>query len=300
MDTLPPLSSLLAFEAVYRSGSVTKAAEIMGRTHGAVSKQLKQLHEQCGIDLFEKRGSGIVLTPQGRSFAQTVAEALDEIRTGYRTLLQSTGRRPVKVLASATFTRTWLIPVLSRFSTAYPEIDISLQLVGPSGSQDHDGESDLVFSYNRLLSPTVRHDAIALGDVEMGPVLAPRYTHRLEGGTFSFSTRIDRRHATDVWQNWGKLTGITIRAQKELVFDHTYLGFQAARTGMGVIMAPRFLIENMLESGELIAPAGFVKFENGFLVRPTWPKESPPNPDALIFLEWLKENARPDTAIHRP
>ncbi|WP_052699817.1 LysR family transcriptional regulator [Martelella endophytica] len=292
MANLPPLSSLLAFEAVYRTGSVTDAARMLGRTHGAVSKQLKQLHEHSGVDLFEKHGSGLMLTDHGRAFARTVAAALDDIRGGYDTLVASCCRQPVKLLASATFARTWLIPVLSRFSTAFSDIEIALQLVGPGGSRDYEGVSDLSFSYNRLLSPEMLDGAVSLGDIAMGPVLAPDYPHRLEAGTLSFATRIDRRRTETMWQTWSQLSGIAVKTQKELVFDHTYLGFQAARTGMGAVMAPSFLVRSMLESGELIAPAGFVTFEDGFIVRPTWPRDRAPNPDALTLLDWLKDNAR--------
>ncbi|MEK1901680.1 MAG: LysR family transcriptional regulator, partial [Rhizobium sp.] len=53
---LPPLSYLRAFEATARLGSVTRAADELGRTHGAVSKQLQLLQEQLGIPVFEKSG----------------------------------------------------------------------------------------------------------------------------------------------------------------------------------------------------------------------------------------------------
>ena len=264
MTSLPPLSSLLAFEAVYRTGSVTEAARMLGRTHGAVSKQLRQLHEHSGVALFEKHGAGLMLTDHGRAFAKTVAAALDEIRSGYDTLVASCCRQPVKVFASATFARTWLIPVLSRFGADYPDIDISLQLVGPGGSRDAEGDADLTFSYNRLLSPEIWHGSVPLGDVHMGPVLSPSYAHQLSDAHFTFQTRINRRGAEAMWEGWSLKTGIAIEAQKEVTYDHTYLGFQAARSGMGVVMAPRFLVRSMLDAGELVAPAGFLCFRMAF------------------------------------
>ncbi|PIK71196.1 LysR family transcriptional regulator, partial [Methylobacterium frigidaeris] len=59
MRHLPPLSSLRAFEAAARLGSVTKAANELGRTHGAVSRQVRALQEQAGTALFEKAGTGL-------------------------------------------------------------------------------------------------------------------------------------------------------------------------------------------------------------------------------------------------
>ena len=291
MDHLPPLTSLLAFEAVYRTGSVTAAAERLGRTHGAVSKQLHQLRDHAGADLFRKQGSGLELTPAGRAFARVVAGALDDIRSGYADLGRDKGRRPVTVLASATFARTWLIPVLSRFGVDHPDIDVSLRMFVPNGDRSDAGQSDLTFSYNRLLSPEPWHGSISLGDVEIGPVLAPAYHHVLANSVLSFQTRIDRRNDEAMWRAWSSLTGIEIDARKSQVFDHSYLAFQAARSGMGAAMAPRFLIAGMVDSGELVAPAGFVRFEGGLLVRPTGPANRAPNPDAMILLDWLKRNA---------
>ncbi|MEQ8305585.1 MAG: LysR family transcriptional regulator [Hoeflea sp.] len=293
MESLPPLTSLLAFEAVYRTGSVTAAAARLGRTHGAVSKQLQQLREHAGVELFRKRGSGLEFTSQGRAFARTVAAALDEIRAGYGELSRQKGHRPVTVLASATFARAWLIPVLSRFNIDHPEVDVALQMVGPGGSRGYFGEADLTFSYDRLLSPERWHGSISLGDVEIGPVLAPNYPHSLKDGVLAFQTRIERRNNEKSWKAWSRLSGISVSSQKQQVFDHSYLAFQAARSGMGAVMAPRFLISGMLESGELIAPAGFLMFEGGLVVRPTAAAGTPANADAMILLDWLKANASP-------
>lgn len=56
---LPPLAALRAFEAVARLGSVSRAAEELGRTHGAVSKQLQALRIDAGAPLFDKVGTGL-------------------------------------------------------------------------------------------------------------------------------------------------------------------------------------------------------------------------------------------------
>lgn len=293
MESLPPLTSLLAFEALYRTGSVTEAADRLGRTHGAVSKQLHSLQDHTGTVLFAKQGSGIELTSEGRTFARIVARALDEMRAGWSELAADSANRPVRILASATFARSWLIPVIARFNAEYPHIDVSIRLVGPNGSLDYEGRADLTFSYNRIFSPGHWHGAVSLGDVEMGPVLSPDYPHTHADGVLSVQTRIDRNGNESDWENWSRLTGVTVQARKEQVFDHSYLTFQAARNGMGIAMAARFLVSGMIETGELIAPLGFVRFEGGLLVRPLWRQEQRPNPDALVLLDWLKANARP-------
>src|SRR5256885_16751690 len=65
MRQLPPLAALRAFEAIARTGSVTRAAEELCRSHGAISRHLRLLQEHAGAALFEKEGTGLRLTEAG-------------------------------------------------------------------------------------------------------------------------------------------------------------------------------------------------------------------------------------------
>ncbi|MEO0916331.1 MAG: LysR family transcriptional regulator, partial [Pseudomonadota bacterium] len=76
MRKLPPLSALPAFEATVRLGSVNAAARELGRTHGAISKQLQHLAEDIGGGLFEKDGTGIRPTERGLRLGHVASTAL--------------------------------------------------------------------------------------------------------------------------------------------------------------------------------------------------------------------------------
>ncbi|MDE1991701.1 MAG: hypothetical protein KGI75_04330, partial [Rhizobiaceae bacterium] len=56
-------------------------------------------------------------------------------------------------------------------------------------------------------------------------------------------------------------------------------------------IAPRFLIEDELESGALVAPAGFLVFKDGFWARPFDP-QGKLSRNARIFLDWLRDHGR--------
>ncbi|MCL6706232.1 LysR family transcriptional regulator [Pseudomonas sp. R2.Fl] len=294
MEKLPPLSSLLAFEAVYVTGSVTAAAERLGRTHSAVSKQLHQLQDHAGVTLFTRQGTGLVLTPAARTYAKMVAAAFEEMRGGWRGLTGQGDRQSVTIGVSATFARVWAIPTVSRFNQDHPDIDVLIRLAGPSQSRELEAPPDLVMSWDRLLSPgSDDRFTVSLGDVEMGPVVAPGHRHDLRDGVLSCATRIDRLAAEVVWDNWQALTGIRLAYDRILTYDHSYLAFEAARMAMGMVMAPRFLIEEELASGALVAPAGFLTFKEGFYVRP-YGADGRMTRSARIFLDWLARNARLD------
>ncbi|WP_316861463.1 LysR family transcriptional regulator [uncultured Cohaesibacter sp.] len=294
MQKLPPLASLLAFDALYRTGSVTRAADMLGRTHSAVSKQLHLLQDHAGVTLFEKSGSGIELTMEGRAFAVVVAGSFADLRKAYETLQLAHHRQKVTLKVSSTFARAWAIPTVARFNRHHPDIEIQLSLTVPTNPHGIDGSVDLVLSWDRLASPIEpTENSISLGDVHIGPVLSPTYDYKLEKGVFSFSTQINRRGSEVGWQNWSNLTGMKIASEHEIILDLAGLTYEAAEQGMGVALAPKFLVEKELKSGTLIAPVGFYCFKEGLIVRPSMEKPVPSR-NAQIFLDWLGSHGRLD------
>lgn len=292
MEQLPPLVSLLSLDAVLRTGSVSAAAALLGRTHSAVSKQLHQLQDHAGTMLFRKQGTGIVLTPAGREFAKVVANALDDLRSGYARLLGAGEREPVTIAVSATFARAWALPTISRFNADHPDVEVLLRLVGPLPFEEEEGVADIVLSWNRLRSPRKDNPfAVPLGDVHMGPVISPAHPHGLKDGVLSCGARIHRHHTEPMWGAWSRISGIRVEAAKEITFENSSLVFQAARMGMGMAIAPRFLIEEELAGGHLVAPAGFLVFKDGFYARPYDP-EGRLSQSATLFLDWLSVHGR--------
>lgn len=292
MAHLPPLASLLAFDALYHSGSVTGAAHQLGRTHSAVSKQLHQLQDLAGVALFEKHGSGLRLTQEGQKFATVVSASLADIRRGYDEVTRSRKQQTVSIKVSSTFARVWAIPIVARFNRHHPDIEIQITLTVPQNSHAIDGSVDLVLSWDRLVSPMKAHpNATTLGDVHIGPVLSPTYGYSIESGSFRFRTRINRRGSEAGWERWSELTDLRIASENQLTFELAGLAYEAAERGMGVALAPKFLVEKELKSGTLVAPAGFYCFREGLVVRPS--SEQPqPSPAARIFLDWLSTHGR--------
>ena len=65
---LPSVAALIAFETAARYGSISKAASELNLTQGAVSRQVRQLEEQLGTELFHRQHQRVILTDAGRSF----------------------------------------------------------------------------------------------------------------------------------------------------------------------------------------------------------------------------------------
>ena len=83
---LPATSTLLAFEAAARLGSITRAAEELATSHSAVSRHIRGLEKTFEVVLFERRGRGIALTTSGETHYWAVQTGLDALRDGARGL----------------------------------------------------------------------------------------------------------------------------------------------------------------------------------------------------------------------
>jgi DNA-binding transcriptional LysR family regulator len=80
LSETPDLNLLLVFEAMFRHGSVTRAAAQIGLTQSAMSSALGRLRRQFGDPLFVNTRSGMLPTPRALELAPPLTEALAMVR----------------------------------------------------------------------------------------------------------------------------------------------------------------------------------------------------------------------------
>src|SRR6476619_5043869 len=108
--TLPPLDTLEAFTRSARSGSFSAAAEELGLTHGAVSRQVSRLERWMGVRLFERVARGVALTPEGHRFLARSEEALALLGESHERWAPRRGPAVVKLSITPSLTSLWLFP----------------------------------------------------------------------------------------------------------------------------------------------------------------------------------------------
>ncbi|MGE8357277.1 MAG: LysR family transcriptional regulator, partial [Microvirgula sp.] len=123
---LPPLNALRAFEAAARLASFSAAANELYVTHGAVSKQIKQLEEWLGVRLFERAGGRVKLTDVGWRYLVQVQDGLDIIANATAQLMQPDRPRRLTINSTPTLAMHWLLPQLSQFQRQYPEVELRM------------------------------------------------------------------------------------------------------------------------------------------------------------------------------
>src|SRR5258708_7123417 len=121
---LPALDLLVGFESAARHLSFTKAGEELFLTQSAVSRQIKDLEEQLGAPLFQRRHRALSLTEAGQQFYVSAAQVLATMRTATERLRAHSGRRrPLSVTTTHSFAALWLIPRLAGFTRSPPGVD---------------------------------------------------------------------------------------------------------------------------------------------------------------------------------
>jgi LysR family glycine cleavage system transcriptional activator len=119
------LSSVRAFDAVARNGSVRDAALDLNLSSSAVSHSIQRLEHSLGVTLFERHGRSIKLSAEGEIFMRHVRQAFDLLRRGMESV-SSRGTKLLRLHAAPTFGARWLSPRLQRFMKAFPDIELRM------------------------------------------------------------------------------------------------------------------------------------------------------------------------------
>lgn len=257
---LPPLNALRAFESAGRHCSFIKAAAELHVTHGAVSRQVKLLEKHFGVDLFERRHRGVVLTEAGVRLLAALREAFDRIEDAALSVAPTEGP-PLVVACLATMSLRWLVPRLSRFHTSHPDVRIRLLTSAEEMDLDRDG-LDLIIDVGRFGDEGGARCVHSFAPDEFGPVCSPSL---LAGRALARAhelaahTALHTQSRPGLWDDWLAESGTgPVRFADAQVFDHLYLALQAAVAGLGVAIGPRLVVADDLRDGRLVAPFGFI------------------------------------------
>jgi LysR family transcriptional regulator, glycine cleavage system transcriptional activator len=287
---LPSLNGLRAFEAAARHLSFTNAAAELNVTQTAISHQIRRLEEELGIRLFIRQNRALALTPQARDYLPGVRAAFNDLRLATDRLLRKDNDHVLTVSTLASLAAKWLLPRLSAFQEAHPDIDVRIT-TSTSMVDFKNGDVDAAIRYGRGRWPGLRADWLTADQVF--PVCSPALLH----GDRPLRTPEDLVHHTllhssggydDDWRLWLTAAGLppNISKQPGLTFDLIFMTVQAAIDGIGVAMGRTSYVEADIAKGRLVVPfkitlpadAGF------YLVSPEARADSP---KLSAFRQWL-------------
>lgn len=299
MDRLPPLNAIRAFEAAARHLSITLAADELNVTPGAVSRQIKGLEDALGVQLLKRGHRQISLTRQGSDYFRAITRALDELREATRRLKRRSQRRQLKIRAYTTFAMRWLIPRLSGFHAAHPDIEVLLKAsLEPVDFRKEDIDGAVRLGDGHWAGA----NAYRLVSNILAPVASPAL---LEHGP-KLRKPADLAHHTllhtiarpDDWAFWLESVGALERvdARAGMTYESSAMSYAAAIEGQGLAMAQLFLVEQDLKEGRLVCPFKQTLDMGDFTYYLLTPAHRDESPSMTTFRVWMLEQFASGTA----
>lgn len=248
-ERIPPLYALRAFEVAARSSSFTRAAEELSLTQSAISRHVRTLEEALGCRLFERKGSRLSLSDEGRRLSA-------ELKEGFRIIEEAcqpfTGQRAsVRLKAPPTLTIRWLLQALYAFEKQTPVQLSSVWMDVDSVDFNAEPYDCAILLGNGHFGTGVQ--SCKLFDEWLVPVACSTFApdqHVRDCALIHPST--DRRD----WRRWLKRMGLTdsVRLDQGKVFDTLDQGIAAATRGHGVSIGDVFLIADEVRLGHIQLP----------------------------------------------
>ena len=248
------LNGLRAVETVARLGSLQKAADELGVSPSAVSQLVNRAEKQIGRPVFDAHANGPGADRIRQAVFERLTAAFREL-SGAMALAEDAADNRLVVSVAPAFAARWLVPRLSRFYAAYPEIMLRIDASTKLADLDR-SDVDLAIRMGEGHWPGV--NAELLFAQRIFPVCAPVIAARL-------------KRVEDLAQRVGDPRGIRhgrlgalVRAGRRqdvtpqigASFTDPNLCLEAAIGGQGVMLASQLLAADALADGRLVAPFG--------------------------------------------
>ena len=295
-NALPALDLLVGFESAARHLSFTKAGEELFLTQSAVSRQIKELEDQLGVALFQRRHRALSLTEAGHQFYAAAAQALSTMRSATDRLRAQAGRKALSVTTTHSFAALWLIPRLAGFTLDHPGVDVRITAETRVQDLERDG-LDLALRHGpaSLAGP----NAVRLFGEKVFPVCSPKLLKKkpletpqdLKNHVLLQYDDPEGRHPWLHWKTWLEVERMAdLKPAATLSFSGYEQIIPAALAGHGVALGRSPLVKDLIRSGELVAP-----FKSSADPALAYFAFMSPNaagrPEVSAFVEWLKGEA---------
>lgn len=284
---LPSLSQLLAFEAVVRHRSVTRAADELNLTQSTVSRLVQNLEGQLGRTLFLRRGRKLLPTEAADAYFRDVSQGLATIHRAGMALVANPEGGSLSLATLPTFGTRWLGPRLGRFLAENP--GITLNLSTRVQRFDFDIEPvDAVIFFGEPDWPKAKH--MKLFDERLTACASADFLSRHPAKTAADVARLpllQLETRPTAWAVWFEAQDAAPPATSGMVMDQFSMMIQAAISGIGIALLPDYLAQAETAEGRLrpvLRPS--VPGTGSYWL--AWPEASDRNAPLRAFRQWLE------------
>ncbi|MEM1401859.1 MAG: LysR substrate-binding domain-containing protein [Pseudomonadota bacterium] len=276
------LRALRYFSKVVETGSFTRAAKEFSVPPSSLSRRIADLEKDLGANLLKRSTRVVQVTEIGQLYYRQVQDILFQLEQSDETVrsYQAKPMGQLRISSMVGFGERLLLPVLDEFKERYPEIILDISL---SDQLSTLGRDEVDVAIRGGYAPNERVQAIRLMDNEFILVAAPEYLSRKGTpqkavelrdhlGLFFRTPNGPTPWLCEIDGQWHDVSAPAVAVSNIAA----WLAKLAAR-GEGIMMAPRWSLQERLSSGELIE------------LRLDRPLSVTQNPDLGVFLLYQKQ-----------
>lgn len=278
---LPPLSSLVVFEAAAFYESFSKAAKELCLSASAVAHQVKKLEASMNTKLFDRHARGIRLNHHGQEYFFQIRRQLAEIHQ-YSAQLKASREQPIRIKTQHAIAQFWLQAKLKDYQNQFE--DVEFEITATSVVESLPLNTDIAIGY--FSEPPTDPSWQFLLNERLIPVRGSEYeTDKI--------VLYQDSHWRDDWDTWRSLSkeGDSIQVSKTRRASLYALVLQSVLDNQGIMLARTSLISDYIDQKKLIplCDSEPVEFGGYYLYRPLNKNN---NPFIEQFNQWLLDNAR--------
>lgn len=297
--TIEHLTAMAVYARVVEEGSFSRAAQSLGLSKSAVSKQVGRLEDRLGVRLLNRTTRRLSLTEAGTAFyegcRQLVADA--EAAEAAVSHLASAPRGTLRVNAPMSFGQLHVAPAVPEFLASYPELSVDLQLNDRTVDLVQEGY-DMAVRIGQL--PDSSLIARRLAPLRRVAVAAPDYLDRrgrpshpreLAGhDCLIYSYLASGRE----WRFHGREGELRVQVEGRLEANNGDALLAAARQGAGIAWQPTFICGDDLRAGRLECLFPEWHDDDNVGIFAVFPASRNLSPKVRVFVDFLARRFGPE------
>ena len=294
---LPPMNTLTAFEAAYRLGSFSRAAEELALSQGSVSRLVRQLEESIGERLFSRGRYDVAPTTAGREYAYTVRHSLSDIAQATdRMRLNSQDSETLTIYSDLGLGSAILTPCMGEFQRQHPQVRLRI-VVSPEPIEETLEAFDFGLQQGRWAEQ--RFVIESIGDDLLFPVCSPDLFNSLNnpGDPQELASKplLSLEQRNRAWPDWHEFLAefdVTLPHSSTITVLNTYpMYLDLAELGEGVALGWARTVQDRLDAGSL------VRVPNLSIPLPDYinvyhNRQAPTKPSSRAFVKLLKNRIK--------
>ncbi|QSQ16054.1 LysR family transcriptional regulator [Myxococcus landrumensis] len=287
------LGSLNAFVQAAETRSFTAAGRNLGVSSSAIGKAIARLEERLGVRLFHRSTRTITLTPEGSLFLERCRRIFCEIEAAELELAQTREAPRGRLRVSMPLAGMLMMPTVSAFMRAYPEIELDLDFTDRLVDVIEEG-------FDGVVRAGEMHDsrlmARVLGTFRLILVGSPDYfarrgTPRKPEDLKSHACLQHRFASTGKLERWPlrKSRNKDLELPSTAVVNTIEPLIYMAEQGLGITCLPDFAIRGQLARGTLVTVLdSHLEHEGTF--RMLWPSSRYLSPKLRVFVDFMAKH----------